>query len=164
MTIPDAEKTAKLWTMIKDIRIAMMTSEDGDILRSRPMAASQSGFDGSLWFFTRASSAKVSEVEEDARVCVSYADPSGQNYVSVSGLARLVRDPQAIAEHWNEAVRVWFPKGQDDPEIALLRVEVQQAEYWDAPSSAMVYAYGYAKAMLTGKSPHPGENTRLAFP
>lgn len=157
----DAPQTEKLWSMIKDIRIAMLTSEDGDSLRSRPMAASQKAFNGDLWFFTRASAHKVSEVQSDSRVNVSYADPSHQNYVSLSGTASLVRDTTAIHEHWSEILRTWFPKGKDDPDIALLKVHVTQAEYWDAPSSAMVLAIGYSKAVLTGKSPHPGENEKL---
>jgi len=153
----------KLWDMIKDIKFAMLTSEDGPHLRSRPMVASQKGFDGTLWFFTRVSSHKVAEVGRDDRVNVSYADPAKQNYVSLSGTAQLVRDPATIADHWSEALRTWFAKGKDDPEIALLKVEVQQAEYWDAPSSAMVHVYGYAKAVLTGTSPHPGENEKVSF-
>jgi general stress protein 26 len=163
MAIPDADKTAKLWGLIKDIRFAMMTSEDGEVLRSRPMAASQRDFDGKLWFFTRLDSAKVREVREDDRVCLSYAEPDRQNYVSVSGTAQLLRDPSELRAHWSEAVRVWFPKGLDDPDLALLKVEVQQAEYWDAPSSAMVHAYGYARAVLTGTSPRPGEHEKLSF-
>jgi general stress protein 26 len=163
MASPDADKTAKLWGLIKDIRFAMMTSEDGKVLRSRPMAASQQEFDGNLWFFTRLDSAKVREVGADDRVCLSYADPDRQHYVSVSGRARLVRDPEELRAHWSEAIRVWVPKGVDDPDLALLRVEVEQAEYWDAPSSAMVHAYGYARAVLTGTSPGAGEHEKLSF-
>ena len=58
-------------------------------------------------------------------------------------------------------MRTWFPKGQDDPDIALLEVRVEMAEYWDAPSSAMVHAYGYVKAVTTGKPPHPGGNEKV---
>lgn len=163
MAIPDTDKTSKLWGLIKDIRFAMMTSEDGEVLRSRPMAASQREFDGNLWFFTRLDSAKVREVHDDDRVCLSYADPDRQNYLSVSGRARLVRDPDALRAHWSEVVRVWFPKGLDDPDLALLKVEVQQAEYWDAPSSAMVHAYGYVRAVLAGTPPHPGDHEQLSF-
>lgn len=157
----EAEDVQKLWSMIKGIEFGMLVSEDGDALRGRPMAASQREFDGNLWFFTRASSHKVAEVERDQRVNVSYADPRKQNYVSVSGRASLVRDKAAIKDHWSEAVRTWFPKGIDDPDIALLKVEVSQAEYWDAPSSTMLHAYGYAKARLTGESPDPGGNQKL---
>ncbi|MGI4945790.1 MAG: pyridoxamine 5'-phosphate oxidase family protein [Janthinobacterium lividum] len=158
-----SEATKKMWSMMKDIGFAMMTTEDGDNLRARPMVAAQKEFDGSLWFYTRASSHKVDEVQGDQRVGITYAEPSKQNYVSLSGKARLVRDKAAITEHWQESMRTWFPKGTDDPEIALLRVEITEAEYWDAPSSTMIHAYGYVKAVVTGEPPHPGGNEKLSF-
>jgi general stress protein 26 len=157
----ETASTEKLWKMIKTIRYAMLTSEDGDRLRSRPMAASQENFDGTLWFFTRADSHKVVEVEAHDRVGISYADPSSQTFVSLSGHARLERDPALIDGHWHESMRTWFPKGIKDPEIALLRVTVTSAEYWDAPSATMVHLYGYAKAVLTGQPPHPGDHAKL---
>ena len=151
----------KLWDLIKSVEVAMLVTEDGEHLRSRPMAMSQREFDGTLWFFTRASSHKVAEVENEHRVNLAFANSSKQNYVSVSGRANLVRDQPAIAQHWSESVRVWFPKGKDDPEIALLKVTVDQAEYWDAPSSTMLHAYGYVKAVITGKSPQPGGHGKV---
>jgi len=155
------EATQKLWGMMRSISFAMLTTEDDDNLRARPMVAAQSEFDGTLWFFTRASSHKVDEVQQDQRVGVTYADPSKQDYVSLSGKARLVRDKAAIDAHWGESMRTWFPKGKDDPDIALLKVDVSLAEYWDAPNSTMVHAYGYVKAVVTGQPPHPGENEKV---
>lgn len=155
------EATQKLWAMMRSISFAMLTTEDDDNLRARPMVAAQSEFDGTLWFFTRASSHKVDEVQQDQRVGVTYADPSKQDYVSLSGKARLVRDKAAIDAHWGESMRTWFPKGKDDPDIALLKVDVSLAEYWDAPNSTMMHAYGYVKAVVTGQPPHPGENEKV---
>jgi len=157
------EAKQKLWSMMKDIKFAMLTTDDGGHLRARPMVAAQDKFDGTLWFFTRASSHKVDEVQSEQQVGVTYADAGQQNYISFSGRASLVQDRPVIAEHWSEAMRTWFPKGKDDPEAALLKVEVEMAEYWDAPSSTMVHAYGYAKAVLTGQSPDPGENRKVSF-
>ncbi len=159
----ETRDTAKIWEMIKDTQFAMLTSDDEGVLRSRPMVASQTDFDGVLWFFTRASSHKVAEVQGDPRVNVSYSDPSKQNYVSLSGTTRLVRDRADIDAHWSESVRTWFPKGKTDPDIALLRVDVQQAEYWDAPNSKMLHAYGYVKAVLTGASPDPGGHGKVTL-
>ncbi len=147
---------AKLWDLIRSIEVAMMVTEDGEFLRARPMIGSQSTFDGTLWFFTRAGSHKVTEVANEQRVNLSYSHPGKQDYVSISGLASVVQDRALIDTHWGESLRVWFPKGKEDPEIALLKVTVQRAEYWDAPSSTMLHAYGYVKAALTGKSPQPG--------
>ena len=155
------EATQKRWGMMKSISFAMLTTEDDDNLRARPMVAAQKEFDGTLWFFTRASSHKVDEVQQDQRVGVTYADPSKQDYVSLSGRAQLVRDKTAIDAHWGESMRTWFPKGKDDPEIALLKVDVTMAEYWDAPNSTMVHAYGYLKAVVTGEAPNPGGNEKV---
>ena len=157
------EHTQKMWEMMKSISFAMLTTEDDDNLRARPMVAAQSGFDGTLWFFTRASSHKVNEVKQDQRVGVTYADPGKQDYVSLSGHAQLVRDKAAIDAHWGESMRTWFPKGKDDPDIALLKVDITMAEYWDAPNSTMVHAYGYLKAVVTGEPPHPGGNEKVSF-
>jgi general stress protein 26 len=157
------EQVGKIWEMIKDIKFAMLTSDDGGFLRSRPMVASQKTFEGTLWFFTRAHAHKVTEVGHDPRVNVSYADGGSQNYVSLSGTATLETDPLTLKQHWSEALRTWFPKGLDDPELALLRVAVEQAEYWDAPNSKMLHAYGYVKALVTGEPPHPGGNVKVTI-
>ncbi|HSN88084.1 MAG TPA: pyridoxamine 5'-phosphate oxidase family protein [Thermoanaerobaculia bacterium] len=152
----------KLRELIKGIRIAMLTTVDQDgSLRSRPMATQQTELDGDLWFFTSHSSAKVGEVGREHQVNVSYSDPDDQRYVSVSGTASVLRDRAKAEELWNPALKAWFPKGLDDPDLALLKVEVQKAEYWDAPSSTMVYLAGLAKAAVTGKRPDVGENEKL---
>lgn len=157
----DAADLQKISELIKDIKVAMLTSDDGGHLRSRPMVAAQKDFSGELFFFTRASVAKVDEVAQHSQVNVSYADSAKQDYISLSGIGEILRDPAVVRSHWSEAMRTWFPKGKDDPEIAILKVSVTQAEYWDAPSSTMVNLYGYARAITTGRSPHPGENARI---
>ena len=91
----------------------------------------------------------------------SRQNPDDQRYVSVSGNAFLVRDKAKAKELWNEALRTWFPQGLDDPDLALLRVTVDKAEYWDSPSSAMVHAFGYVKALVTGAPPSPGDNRKI---
>jgi general stress protein 26 len=79
----------------------------------------------------------------------------------MSGRAALVRDKQKAKDLWNVFYRSWFPQGLDDPHLALLRVEVDGAEYWDSPSSAVIHAYGLAKAVLMGRPPGPGDNEKI---
>lgn len=159
----DAAK-AKVWELIKDIKVAMLaTHAGGEHMHARPMVAVQKTFDGELWFFTDKRSRKVDEVDHEERVLLTYADWDDQNYVSVDGLATIVEDPARVKEFWTESMRTWFPNGKDDPNIALLKVKVESAEYWDATSSAMVHAYGYLKAATTGKRPHPGETAHVRF-
>jgi general stress protein 26 len=142
----------KLAEMIKGIRVAMLTTVETDgSLHSRPMATMERDFDGTLWFFTDIHSAKVDEVQHDRHVNLSYAKPGDQQYVSVSGRATVVRDRSKMEELWSPIHKAWFPEGLDDPGIALLRVEVEKAEYWDSPSSTAVRLFGLAKALATGK-------------
>ena len=94
---------------------------------------------------------------------LSYSDPSSQNYVSVSGTARVVRDVAKQKEYWQEAMKTWFPQGAEDPHIALIAIEMTGAEYWDSPSSTLLHAFGYVKATVTGQPPKGGENERVKF-
>ncbi|HEX2555936.1 MAG TPA: pyridoxamine 5'-phosphate oxidase family protein [Microvirga sp.] len=153
---------AKLYELIKDVAIAMMTTIDTDgTLHSRPMHGSKTDEHGDLWFFTRIQSPKITEISRENQVNLAYSDPSGQNYVSVSGKAEIVRDRAKIKELWSEPLRAWFPDGQDDPTIALIRVHPVKGEYWDSPSSTLVHLYGYVKAAVIGESPKPGDQAKV---
>ena len=153
----------KLREMIKDIDFCMMTTidEDGD-LHSRPMSVNgQVDPDGDLWFFTGASSHKVSEIAKLPKVNVSFADPDNQRYVSISGTAKLVRDRKKIDELWRPEFKMWFPEGKDDPQVALLRIRLEKAEYWDSPSSTIAYVMNFVSAVVMGKQPDVGENRKV---
>lgn len=153
----------KLHDMVKDIRFAMLTTvEEDGTLRSRPMATQEFEFDGDLWFFTSADATKVNEVQHEHHVNVSYAEPKDQKYVSVSGTAQLIRDKSKIEELWNPLFKAWFPDGLNDPQLSLLKVSVDKAEYWDSPSSKVVRLLGFAKALVTGKQiGNPGDNAKI---
>jgi general stress protein 26 len=152
----------KLGELMKDVRICMLTTVDEDgALHSRPMAVQQVEFDGDLWFFTGKSSRKTSEVEREQRVNVSFSNPEKQHYVSVSGIAVCVDDQAKAKELWMEPYRTWFPKGLNDPDLTLMKVTVEKAEYWDSPNSAVTHLVGYLKAVTTGECPDPGEHEEV---
>lgn len=129
----------KLRKLIRGSPVAMLTTVASDgSLRSRPMATPEGDFDGELWFFTRYHSPKSDEIQENQKVNVTYASPKNDRYLSVSGRAALVRDPEKVKELWRGALKQWFPEGKKDPELALLKVTVERAEYWDADENRMV--------------------------
>jgi general stress protein 26 len=149
------EKVAEL---VKGIHIAMMTtmSEDGT-MSSRPMAVQNSPFDGTLWFLTRSTSGKIDEIQHDSDVTLTFAEPKDSKYVALKGKAALSRDKEKIKELWNPMYKAWFPKGEDDPEIAVLRVDVHVGNYWEASSSRLVVMAKYAFAAATGGKLPVGE-------
>lgn len=159
------DELQKLRELVKDIDFCMMTTVDeNNDLHSRPMSVNgEIDRDGDLWFFTNASSHKVNEIARLPKVNVSFADPENQHYVSISGTAQLVRDREKIEELWKPEFKMWFPEGKDDPEIALLRVSPEKAEYWDSPSSTTAYVLNFLSSLVTGKEADYGENKKINF-
>jgi general stress protein 26 len=164
-TRTDQAAQDKVWAMIREVEVAMMvTLDEAGHMRGRPMrAVALKEFSGTLWFFTSQPSPKTEEIRHDDRVLLAYADPDGQNYVAISGTARIVRDIAKQKELWSEPLRTWFPGGPEDPNAALLAVAAEGAEYWDAPSSTFIHAWGYVKSRLTGEPPKAGDNDKVAF-
>ena len=156
------EAIAKVRDLIKGIDIGMLTTvNDKGHLHSRPMRTQDTEFDGSVWFFTKAVSGKTHDIESNPQVNVAYARNNSQDYVSLAGTAELVRDKQKNEELWNPLYKAWFPDGLDDPELALIKVSAQSAEYWDSPSSLVVHIAGFIKAATTGKQLNVGDNQKV---
>ena len=161
----DDEMRIKVREMVKDIQVAIMVTTDPEgHLRGRPMRAQKPGTDSdTLWFFTRDDSPKVDEIEGNPSVLLGYSDPKSQDFVSISGHARIVRDKAKNKELWTEDLRTWLPDGPDGDGYALIAVDIRGAEYWDAISSNVTFAFGYAKALATGKPASSGENAKVDF-
>ena len=156
----DQAEVARLAELLKKFRIAMLTTVAADgALTSRPMAVQEAEFDGDLWFFAQRDSDQVRQLRADPRIGVSLS--SNDTWVSVSGTAELLDDRAKARELWNSAVEAWFPNGPDDPDVLLLKVHAEQAEYWDSPGSRVTTLLSYAKSRLTGSRPDVGENVRV---
>ena len=156
------EKIAKL---IKKAQIAMLiTTTPEGWMRSRPMGTQRESFDGDLWFFTHASEPKAQEIQQNPQVNVSFANPDDNEYVSMSGPASLVDDRAKMEQLWQKPLETWFPEGLDDPDLALLKVEVEHAEYWDQNAGLIEIAAGFVKSKVTGEESHAGYGTKVELP
>ena len=157
------QKLQKLREIVKAVDICMLTTVDErGSLHSRPMSNNREiEFNGDLWFLTYGSSHKVDEVGRVPAVNASFADIGSQQYVSLSGRAEVIRDKAKIRELWQPHLRAWFPDGVDTPDIALLKVSVEQGEYWDGSQSFLAHALTFATTILTGKRAQLGENEKI---
>ena len=98
---------AKLAKLIRDIRVALLTTVDLDgHFHTRPVQTMQLEGHDTLWFFTDWSSPKVHEMHQDVRVALSYADPRRHVYVAVSGSSTLLRDSPRPSTLEHRAARV----------------------------------------------------------
>jgi len=147
------EQVKDLHKLVESIKFGMLVTVEKDgSLRSRPMACQKLEKDGSVWFFTYGTGGKCAEIAHDKHVNISFSEPKDQKYVSLSGRAELSHDKDKMTELWNPIYKAWFPQGLETPDIALLRIVCDKAEYWDSPSNTIVRLVGFAKAVLTGRA------------
>lgn len=161
------EGLAKIEDLIKGIHICMMTTvgKDGS-MDSRPMgvpSGEKGKFDGTMWFLTRGSSEKVNEVESDRHVTLTFAEPKDSKYVTLKGKGSVSSDRSKIKELWNPIYKAWFPKGEDDPDISVLRVDVIEGDYWEASASKLLVMAKYLAAAVTGGSVPVGESGHVTL-
>ena len=161
MTDERTRSIEQLKGLLEGIDFTMFTTVANGKLHSRPMSTQEMDENGDLWFFTSDETHKVEEIEKDDRVLVAYSDPDDQTYVSVFGRAKLSKDREKIEELWNPVHKAWFPEGVDDPHLALLKITVEEAEYWDAPNSKLVQIAGFVKALVTGQEAEGGDYGKI---
>jgi general stress protein 26 len=100
-------------------RIFITVDENG-----KPQARTMSPFPTEenmvIWLGTNPGSRKVKQIKNNPNVIVYYYDTKGLSYVSVSGQARLVNDPDKKAHYWVESWTRYYP----DPDKDYILIEV----------------------------------------
>lgn len=121
-----------VWDMMEKIGLCMLATEDGQAIRSRPMAAHVDREEDMVYFLTDAASHKDEEISRNPSVCLAFADSSGNSYVSVSGHAEVSNDRARIRELFSTPAKAWWDDAED-PAIRVLKVRPMDAQYWDGP-------------------------------
>lgn len=132
--------------LIKGIDTAMLTTVTKEGLVSRPMKTQEVEFDGDLWFLTMKDTSKFQELKEHPDVNVAYV---GKSYVSIRGKAELVNDRAKIKEFWNATYEKFLDTNSDDPELVLIKIKAETAEYWETGNLTKVVKRLFAK--VTGQ-------------
>jgi len=156
-----AEKKAHLDKLLDTFHTAFLIShahnDPENHFHARPMGLLGHDDNGDLWFATDVDSTKIDEINADPTVLVTLQD--GGRFVAVTGQAAVVHDRNKLDELWNPHMKVWFPKGPDDPNLALLRVDAREASFWDSSGSrGLKYLFQAAAALVTGTRPE-GQNS-----
>ena len=137
---PRSKSIPQIAKMMRDLDFCMLTTraEDGN-LRSRPMSNNgEVEFDGDVWFFSAAESRKVSEIETDPFVALSYSDPERFLFISMSGEASIVRNVEKKQELWIEDLERWFEDGPESEDIVLIKVTPTVVDYWNGEENEEV--------------------------
>jgi general stress protein 26 len=143
-----------VWTAIKKLRVAMLTTDEDGHLVSRPMASIGQPEDGKIYFIAHTHTNIVRQ-GESVRVNLAYADSDKNTYLSIYGIARMTQDRAKLEELWSVWSEAWLPQGPDSPDVALIAVEPIDAKLWDA-NSKLIYAAKMLAAAAAQKPPSAG--------
>jgi general stress protein 26 len=151
----------RVWDLMKKIGFAMLVTRDGSRLRARPMSAHLERDENAIYFLTDARRHKDEEIARDPNVNLSFADTGGQKYVSVTGTASVSNDRARIKQLFSTPAKAWWDSAED-PNIRVLKITPDDAEYWDSPGSVISYVK-MAAAAVTGTRPDLGDNRKVAM-
>jgi general stress protein 26 len=161
--MPDdnAENVDRAWELMKKIGFAMLVTRDGEKLRARPMSAYLERESNAIYFLTDARRHKDEEIAHNPGINLSFADPSDQKYVSVTGTAVVSNDRGKIKQLFSTPAKAWWDSAED-PNIRVLKITPEDAEFWDSPGSVISYVK-MATAAVTGTRPDLGENRKVSM-
>jgi len=165
------KKTEKLYEMIDDIETAMFTTRrrDGHLV-SRPMATQARAKGADLWFVTYEGAAKLAEINRDPHVNLAYYKDRTREWISVSGIARVVENRKKIKELYRPDWRAWFGTEEgddaagtpDDPRIVLIGIDIDSAFYMEVNKPQPIVLLEVVRGMVTGKRPDIGKTQRVS--
>lgn len=128
------ETIKKIKELIKDEKVAMLTtvSPEGKLM-SRPMHTQEVEMDKEeIWFITEKDTDKYNDINLNPAVNLAYA---GNSYVSISGTAEFVQDEDRKKRYWNKIIEKVLNASADDPNVVLVKVTPEVAEFWESGMS-----------------------------
>ena len=151
----------KFWKALKDSPFIMLGVEGTRDGATQPMTANFEDEDceaGILWIFTAKDHDLTQAMGQSTRAIGSYSAKGHDLFASLRGTLQIVNDRETIDRLWNPIVAEWY-EGKDDPKLALVRFDVEDAKIWQSSVS------GFLKPMvnkLLGRKPEAGMKEHVA--
>lgn len=143
----DAEIKTKFWKALKSDRTMFLGMAEGEDGHARPMTAqledelfNDGDYKGPVWFFTSTDNALYQQIHQaelagsQPRAMAHFASKGHDVWATLHGNLSSTRDRATIDRLWNRFVAAWYD-GQNDPKIALIRLDAEDAEIWIDASS-----------------------------
>ena len=93
---------------------------------------------------------------------LTYAKPGDNCYVAIAGTAEVIVDAKKVQDLWAPSYQAWFPGGPNDPDLALIKVSVETAEYWSAPALTWPLSAGFV-VMAPAQRDDPQFHARIVL-
>ena len=138
---------------LKDSPFVMIGLEEADAHHEPMTAQLDDDRPNTLYFFAGADNRLAS----GGRAMAQFAAKGHDFFACLDGSVSTDNDPAQIDKLWNNQVEAWFPGGKTDPNLTLLRFDIDSAELWETDISLS----GKVK-MLFGGTISPDESSSHA--
>jgi general stress protein 26 len=139
------KKLPEIARRMRGIHFAMlMTHGPRGQVTGRPMSNNRGvKYNGESHYFTWGTSQLVRDIDRNAHVALvlqgrrSVLGKPGI-YISIEGIAKIVRSKSAFHEHWNRDLDRWFPEGVDTEGLVMITVQARRVDYWDGRDEGQI--------------------------
>tara|TARA_R110002050_G_scaffold54521_5_gene123260 strand:- start:157 stop:657 length:501 start_codon:yes stop_codon:yes gene_type:complete len=155
------EAREKIKTLAESIDFAMMATDlKKQPFHVIPMSTKEVDEEGNIWFLSNKNSTHNKNIEREHRAHLIYADKGNFEFLSIYGRTSISTDRKRIKELYGSGDDAWFD-GVDDPNITALKIEPEDAHYWDTKNGKIISLLKMAKGAITGNEPDLGEEGDL---
>lgn len=149
----------RLWKELGEHQQGMLGVVGGTPHHFRPMTQMvDKDNHHALWFFTRTDAELLREAEEGKAMFILQSD---KFQACIGGRLHRDDDKAVVDKFWNPIVASWYPEGKDDPHLAVLRFDLEDAELWLNEAGLIRFVFETAKANLTKTQPDVGDRASL---
>jgi general stress protein 26 len=160
----DHDITCKFWDALRSDRTMFLGLAEGADGHARPMTAQLEDeekrgdlYHGPIWFFTSTDGSLYQQITPGARAMAHFVSKGHDVWATVHGRLTTSQDRAVIDRLWNRFIAAWYPGGKDDPSVALIRLDPDEAEIWIDASSVVT-----GMKMLLGMDPKPDYTNKVA--
>lgn len=123
------ELKAKFWSALASDHTMMLGLDGAEQGRARPMTGQFEKDRSPIWFFATIDSGLVTSLGQHNHAIATFTAKGYDLFATVHGTLSLDTDPAVIDRLWNPHVAAWY-EGRNDPKLALLRLDADDAEIW----------------------------------
>lgn len=135
------------WEALDDSPFIMLGLKGVEDDRTRPMTAqvdvSEDGDKddgGPIYFFASKTDGVGQDIGEGARAVATFTGKDHKLFAHIHGTLVPSQDREVIERLWNPIIASWYKDGKDDPDLLLLRFDIERADIWEANAGATLKA------------------------
>lgn len=154
----------QLLEQIKDARCVMLGSPNAEE-HMQPMAPQLDDNliekqPGVIYFFSdKTSDLGRAVLTDNGPIMLTYMSKDYQ--ACVRGKLYPNVNPEVIERFWDPVIASWYPGGKTDPNILILRFEMEDAAIWAGSNNPIKFFYEITRANLTDTKPDIGDRTHI---